>query len=202
MESRKKYPEFQFVLRRGWNRTKEGLAFWRSSCCEHTKFLIWSWNRCRYFFFLSCRRTSSRVLARPGGTSSLTFGILPSPSPKKQEKPEPEDIVSPQQEDEKTAAQNEKEEAKEPVTTSKTETETPAAVPPEAPKDATRTTPALAVHVPHQPTPSSSAPAALLSTNAFVSGNNMNGGMTMAGGGRPSSRVLAPPGGHTSIKLG
>ena len=39
-----------------------------------------------------------------------------------------------------------------------------------------------------------------ISQNAFVSGSNMNGGCVMTG--RPSSRVLAPPGGHTSIKLG
>jgi hypothetical protein len=40
----------------------------------------------------------------------------------------------------------------------------------------------------------------LVSGNAFVSGSNMNGGCVMTG--RPSSRVLAPPGGHTSFKLG
>lgn len=39
-----------------------------------------------------------------------------------------------------------------------------------------------------------------ISSNAFVSGSNMNGGCVMTG--RPSSRVLAPPGGHTSFKLG
>jgi hypothetical protein len=39
-----------------------------------------------------------------------------------------------------------------------------------------------------------------ISSNAFVTGSNMNGGCVMTG--RPSSRVLAPPGGHTSIKLG
>jgi hypothetical protein len=39
-----------------------------------------------------------------------------------------------------------------------------------------------------------------ISQNAFVSGSNMNGGCVMTG--RSSSRVLAPPGGHTSIKLG
>lgn len=39
-----------------------------------------------------------------------------------------------------------------------------------------------------------------ISGNAFVSGSNMNGGCVMTG--RPSSRVLAPPGGHTSFKLG
>ena len=51
--------------------------------------------------------------------------------------------------------------------------------------------------------PSNQMPSkALPSANAFVSGSNMNGGCTMTGGGRPSSRVLAPPGGHTSIKLG
>jgi len=31
-------------------------------------------------------------------------------------------------------------------------------------------------------------------------GSNMNGGCVMTD--RPTSRVLAPPGGHTSIKLG
>jgi hypothetical protein len=41
---------------------------------------------------------------------------------------------------------------------------------------------------------------AAISQNAFVSGSNMNGGCVMTG--RPSSRVLAPPGGHTSIRLG
>jgi hypothetical protein len=41
---------------------------------------------------------------------------------------------------------------------------------------------------------------AAVSQNAFVSGSNMNGGCVMTG--RPSSRVLAPPGGHTSIRLG
>jgi hypothetical protein len=39
-----------------------------------------------------------------------------------------------------------------------------------------------------------------VSANAFVTGANMNGGCVMTG--RPTSRVLAPPGGHTSIKLG
>lgn len=42
--------------------------------------------------------------------------------------------------------------------------------------------------------------SAPISSNAYVSGSNMNGGCTMTG--RPSSRVLAPPGGHTSFKLG
>jgi hypothetical protein len=39
-----------------------------------------------------------------------------------------------------------------------------------------------------------------ISQNSFVTGSNMNGGCVMTG--RPSSRVLAPPGGYTSIKLG
>lgn len=38
-----------------------------------------------------------------------------------------------------------------------------------------------------------------VSSNAFASGCNMNGAQVMTG--RPTSRVLAPPGGHTSIKL-
>lgn len=38
------------------------------------------------------------------------------------------------------------------------------------------------------------------SANAFASGSNINGAQVMTG--RPTSRVLAPPGGHTSIKLG
>jgi hypothetical protein len=39
-----------------------------------------------------------------------------------------------------------------------------------------------------------------VSANAFASGSNMNGAQVMTG--RPTSRVLAPPGGHSSIKLG
>lgn len=39
-----------------------------------------------------------------------------------------------------------------------------------------------------------------VSANAFVSGSNMNGGCVMTG--RPTSRVLAPPGGHSTFKLG
>lgn len=39
-----------------------------------------------------------------------------------------------------------------------------------------------------------------VSSNAFASGANMNGAQVMTG--RPSSRVLAPPGGHTSFTLG
>ena len=39
-----------------------------------------------------------------------------------------------------------------------------------------------------------------VSANAFVSGSNMNGGCVMTD--RPTSRVLAPPGGETSFRLG
>jgi hypothetical protein len=39
-----------------------------------------------------------------------------------------------------------------------------------------------------------------ISSNAFASGANMNGPNVMTG--RPSCRVLAPPGGHTSWSLG
>jgi hypothetical protein len=45
--------------------------------------------------------------------------------------------------------------------------------------------------------PSSNAP---ISNNAFASSANMNGAQVMTG--RSSSRVLAPPGGHTSWTLG
>jgi hypothetical protein len=45
--------------------------------------------------------------------------------------------------------------------------------------------------------PSSAAP---ISNNAFASSANMNGAQVMTG--RSSSRVLAPPGGHTSWTLG
>lgn len=38
------------------------------------------------------------------------------------------------------------------------------------------------------------------SNNAFASGSHMNSGNVLTE--RPSSRVLAPPGGHCSIKLG
>jgi len=39
-----------------------------------------------------------------------------------------------------------------------------------------------------------------ISRNAFAKGSNMNSGNVKTD--RPSSRVLAPPGGHCSIKLG
>jgi hypothetical protein len=39
-----------------------------------------------------------------------------------------------------------------------------------------------------------------ISSNAFASGANMNGAQVMTG--RPSCRVLAPPGGHTNWSLG
>ena len=39
-----------------------------------------------------------------------------------------------------------------------------------------------------------------VSANAFASGSNQNSGNVMTG--RPTSRVLAPPGGHCSIQLG
>jgi len=39
-----------------------------------------------------------------------------------------------------------------------------------------------------------------VSANAFASGANINGAQVMTG--RSTSRVLAPPGGHTSIQLG
>lgn len=38
-----------------------------------------------------------------------------------------------------------------------------------------------------------------LSANAFASGSNQNSGNVLTG--RPTSRVLAPPGGHCSIQL-
>jgi hypothetical protein len=39
-----------------------------------------------------------------------------------------------------------------------------------------------------------------ISSNAFASGANMNGAQVMTG--RPSTRVSAPPGGHTNWSLG
>ena len=39
----------------------------------------------------------------------------------------------------------------------------------------------------------------MVSSNAFASGSNANGPNVLTG--RPTSRVLAPPGGHTSIRL-
>lgn len=41
---------------------------------------------------------------------------------------------------------------------------------------------------------------AALSSNAFASGHNQNCGNVITG--RPSSRVTAPPGGHSSFSLG
>lgn len=126
-------------------------------------------------------RTTTRVKARPGGASSLTFGILPSPSPKKEE----EAKLQPKGEEDEEVAK--KEEGEETLENAKA-TEEVAAATAAAASSSTSSS--------KQP-PTSSKPQ---SANAFVSGSNMNGGCVMTD--RPTSRVLAPPGGHTSIKLG
>ncbi|CAN0564817.1 unnamed protein product, partial [Ectocarpus sp. 12 AP-2014] len=41
---------------------------------------------------------------------------------------------------------------------------------------------------------------AALSSNAFASGHSQNCGNVITG--RPSSRVIAPPGGHSTFSLG
>lgn len=128
-------------------------------------------------------RTTTRVKARPGGASSLTFGILPSPSPKKEE----EAKLQPKGEEDEEVAK--KEEGEETLENAKATEEVAAAA---APSSSITTTNASS-----SKQPTSSKPQ---SANAFVSGSNMNGGCVMTD--RPTSRVLAPPGGHTSIKLG
>jgi len=119
-------------------------------------------------------------LARPGGQSSLTFGLLPSPSPTKK----PEEPPAPKEEiqEEKATVQKEVETVEEP----KKEEEAAVSVSKEGEEQVV--------------SPSKVANSKPQSANAFISGNNMNGGCVMTD--RPSSRVLAPPGGHTSIKLG
>ncbi|GAX18345.1 hypothetical protein FisN_23Hh239 [Fistulifera solaris] len=115
-------------------------------------------------------RTTSRVLAPPGGFTSLSFGCE-APAPKKKE----EAVVAPS--------------AAVPATT-----ETVAAP---VVKDESSSVPASNIPGPKEtPVPPKEVP---ISSNAFASGSNMNGAQVMTG--RPTSRVLAPPGGHTTIKL-
>lgn len=108
------------------------------------------------------------MLSRPGGDSSLTFGILPPSADTKKMTGEQETNVS-------------------------TEVTTKEMV----------ATDGSVIHSSTHPTTVShekDSTEKLQSANAFVSGSSMNAGCVMTG--RPTSRVLAPPGGHTSIKLG
>lgn len=137
------------------------------------------------------RRPTSRVLAQPGGGSSLSFGLAPSPPPVKQQKApiveEPTVTTMKAEEKEEGAVVTTKEENEEEVSNQQDDSHE---------KASTIDAPTLTTTTQPKPADNSNS----LSANAFVSGSNMNGGCVMTG--RPTSRVLAPPGGHTSIKLG
>jgi hypothetical protein len=127
-------------------------------------------------------RPSSRVLAPSGGHSSLSFGVAP-PKPK----PEPPAVAVVDKEEQQETTEEQKveqvqvQQQQQLQSSSLTTTTT-----------ATTTKPTTTLPQPKQNGP--------ISANAFASGSSMNGPQVMTG--RPTSRVLAPPGGHTSIKLG
>ncbi|GAX16632.1 hypothetical protein FisN_23Lh239 [Fistulifera solaris] len=120
-------------------------------------------------------RTTSRVLAPPGGFTSLSFGCE-APLPKKKEEP----IVAPS-----VVVPATTESVAAPVVKDESSSSSVPAV------ESGNVTGPKATPVQPKEVP--------ISSNAFASGSNMNGAQVMTG--RPTSRVLAPPGGHTTIKL-
>ncbi|GKY97386.1 hypothetical protein MPSEU_000697100 [Mayamaea pseudoterrestris] len=132
-------------------------------------------------------RSSSRVLAPPGGVCSITFGVAPPPSKKPVEAAEaPVVVQQPEVPVAKVVA--------EPLQKEEAQTTTLAAPLPTMP--AVSSTEVLVQNEKAKP----AALAQPVSANAFASGARSNGANVMTG--RPTSRVLAPPGGHCSITLG
>uniref|UniRef100_A0A7S4QMS1 Uncharacterized protein n=2 Tax=Ditylum brightwellii TaxID=49249 RepID=A0A7S4QMS1_9STRA len=125
-------------------------------------------------YFVGDGRTTSRVLAEPGGKSSICLGYDDSSSNVTKPKPTIDD---------------------------------------EPTKEADETTVVKTVEEEEEPTPTAAQTAPKsewggmnfgqdsdnVSNNKFASGSNMNSGNVITG--RPSSRVLNPPGGKSSISL-
>lgn len=124
------------------------------------------------------------MLAPPGGGTSFSLGVASKTTPQ----PEPV-VAAPKEQPKADVAEME---MKKEIATAMTETK----------QEQSET--AVATGEDKEPSKTSTIPKEsqeeLISANAFVSGSNMNGGCVMTG--RPTSRVLAPPGGHTSFKLG
>ncbi|EEC47735.1 predicted protein [Phaeodactylum tricornutum CCAP 1055/1] len=123
-------------------------------------------------------RTTSRVLAPPGGPTSFSLGVAPPPAPKA---PVVKPAIAPGPENSSTTSSNSLPSVTNKASSVESTTESPAGV----------------VKIQSY---GSSTVAGPVSSNAFASGANMNGAQVMTG--RPTSRVLAPPGGKTSWTLG
>mmetsp|Transcript_5804 Transcript_5804/g.12646 ORF Transcript_5804/g.12646 Transcript_5804/m.12646 type:complete len:152 (+) Transcript_5804:118-573(+) len=138
-------------------------------------------------YFVEEGRTTSRVLAPPGGKTSICLGWE---EPKK--KPETKKKKTVDQT--KTAGEKENDGSGAPTVVA-TSVEAKKVEDKTSVDDATDSSAAT-----QPPAPAVAAgTSSTLSANAFASGSNQNSGNVMTG--RPTSRVLAPPGGHCSIQL-
>jgi SPIRAL1-like protein len=136
-------------------------------------------------------RTTSRVLAPPGGFTSLSFGCE-APAPKTKEGTKQQGLKAFINHAFLICVSKEAVVAPSAAVPATTETVAAPVV-----KDESSSVPASNIPGPKEtPVPPKEVP---ISSNAFASGSNMNGAQVMTG--RPTSRVLAPPGGHTTIKL-
>eukprot|EP00934_Nitzschia_sp_Nitz4_P006289 Nitzschia sp. Nitz4//scaffold106_size73319//50097//50540//NITZ4_005741-RA/size73319-processed-gene-0.70-mRNA-1//-1//CDS//3329532535//6279//frame0 len=136
-------------------------------------------------FFVQSGRTTSRVVAQPGGGSSLCLGgWTPEELERQRQLREGAITVAPTQEEQEEAT---------PVPMSAKENEE--VVLPKETKEVSVTKPTQ-----DKPAAAPLAPRpAGQSSNAFASSSSTNSYNVITD--RPTSRVLAPPGGHSSIRL-
>mmetsp|Transcript_2887 Transcript_2887/g.4210 ORF Transcript_2887/g.4210 Transcript_2887/m.4210 type:complete len:135 (-) Transcript_2887:272-676(-) len=123
-------------------------------------------------YFVQSGRATSRVLAPPGGKTSISFGVTEAPPRKKTPAPAIDKKVDPTNEKVETKQQEQEPEETKATTTSTTETN-------------------------NNNNETSSSTTKPVSNNVFAK----NGGGNVITG-RPSSRVLQPPGGKSSIQIG
>eukprot|EP00563_Minutocellus_polymorphus_P008678 CAMPEP_0181026126 /NCGR_PEP_ID=MMETSP1070-20121207/3469_1 /TAXON_ID=265543 /ORGANISM="Minutocellus polymorphus, Strain NH13" /LENGTH=161 /DNA_ID=CAMNT_0023103289 /DNA_START=16 /DNA_END=501 /DNA_ORIENTATION=- len=150
-----------------------------------------------YFWGADQGRTTSRVLAPPGGKTSICLGSYEEPAPTKTKKGVEEtkkEEVEEQQPAAVDATKGKENDGAALAKTSKEEEEDAAAA-----SKAKATADAMARANAKLGIGSGFAGSSAVSANAYASGSNQNSGNVMTG--RPTSRVLAPPGGHCSIQL-
>uniref|UniRef100_A0A7S2HJG0 Uncharacterized protein n=1 Tax=Helicotheca tamesis TaxID=374047 RepID=A0A7S2HJG0_9STRA len=132
-------------------------------------------------YFVADGKTTSRVISEPGGKSSICLGWDDGSSNIETKKKAATEELN---RTEKEAEKQEEEEKKE------TEEESESAAAATDKSSSSWGTMNFGDDSEEKP----------ISNNAFASGSNMNSGNVITG--RPSSRVLNPPGGKTSITLG